>query len=413
MPSNCASLSLHDPGLTFSPLRPSAPFSPSWFARLFAAGLSLGAVISVKYVGIFSVALIGIFTIRDLWLKWGDLAMPVPRVAQHFLARALGLIVVPLCLYIGLFALHLHLLPLSGTGDRFMSPDFQATLRGNTMARRQELLRDVKTKSLIMLANEAHGNCWLHSHPYRYPIYPSGDENGLVSSYQQQVTCLELLGADEANWFRVEDATLPFNSSESAAAPSRQLRNNDLVRLVHVTTGFPLNSHDVAGPLTPQAQEVSCYGPGDERAPPGDPSHMPLNDVWRITLLGAGLANDAPVTAIHSRLSLTHVDTNSALQISTKRLPAWGFGQLEVVTSRHVLHSPETVWIVDDHWHPDGKEGDPTTVRPRISFWEQLIELHVEMFKANNNLLVCLGGGEGGKRGIKGESEGWTKIIRE
>jgi dolichyl-phosphate-mannose-protein mannosyltransferase len=360
----------------------------SWFARLLAAGLSLGAVISVKYVGAFSVALIGLHTIRELWLKWSNLDVPMSAVAEHFAAYAVGLIVVPLCLYLGLFALHLHLLPLSGTGDTFMSPDFQASLQGNTMARRQEVLRDVHTGSLVMLMNEAHGNCWLHSHPYRYPIYPSGDENGLVSSYQQQVTCLELLGADEANWFRIEDATLPFNSSESAAAAPRPLRHSDLIRLVHVTTGFALNSHDVAGPLTPQAQEVSCYGPGDERVPAGEPGHMPLSDMWRVELLGSNVDSNAPVWAIESRLRLTHISTSSALQITNKRLPDWGFGQLEVVTSRHALQSPESVWRVDDHWHPNATHKDPTIVRPRMSFWEQLIELHVEMFKANNNLLV-------------------------
>lgn len=30
--------------------------------------------------------------------------------------------------------------------------------------------------------------CWLHSHDVKYPVYPGGDETGLVSSYQNQVS---------------------------------------------------------------------------------------------------------------------------------------------------------------------------------------------------------------------------------
>jgi hypothetical protein len=41
-------------------------------------------------------------------------------------------------------------------------------------------------------------------------------------------------------------------------------------------------SHDVAAPVTVTAQEVTCYGPGDERVPEGEPGHMPLQDTWRI-----------------------------------------------------------------------------------------------------------------------------------
>lgn len=51
-------------------------FSPEWGFWLFCTGVSIGCVCSVKWVGMFGTALVGIYTIEDLWNKFGDLKMP-------------------------------------------------------------------------------------------------------------------------------------------------------------------------------------------------------------------------------------------------------------------------------------------------------------------------------------------------
>ena len=53
------------------------PFSMEWFLWLYLSGLSIGCVCSVKWVGLFCTALVGIYTAEDLWNKFGDLKMPV------------------------------------------------------------------------------------------------------------------------------------------------------------------------------------------------------------------------------------------------------------------------------------------------------------------------------------------------
>jgi len=52
---------------------------------------------------------------------------------RHFIARSIGLIVVPFVIYLSFFYIHFALLPTSGPGDSFMSPAFQETLSGNEM----------------------------------------------------------------------------------------------------------------------------------------------------------------------------------------------------------------------------------------------------------------------------------------
>jgi dolichyl-phosphate-mannose-protein mannosyltransferase len=99
-------------------------------------------------------ALVGLYTVEDLWKKLGDLSMPKMRYLAHFLARVLGLILIPIALYVGTFWLHFAILNRSGPvgvdkkrsfiniqyitilsfqGDAQMSSLFQAQLQGNKL----------------------------------------------------------------------------------------------------------------------------------------------------------------------------------------------------------------------------------------------------------------------------------------
>ena len=53
------------------------PFNEDWWAWLVFTGWSIGCVCSVKWVGMFVTAMVGVYTIEDLWDKFGDLRMPV------------------------------------------------------------------------------------------------------------------------------------------------------------------------------------------------------------------------------------------------------------------------------------------------------------------------------------------------
>lgn len=58
-------------------------FSRKWWYWLFFTGTMLACTISVKFVGLFVVLLVGLHTINDLWIVLGDLAKPVVSGEQY------------------------------------------------------------------------------------------------------------------------------------------------------------------------------------------------------------------------------------------------------------------------------------------------------------------------------------------
>jgi dolichyl-phosphate-mannose-protein mannosyltransferase len=61
------------------------PFSPEWGLWLMLTGVSVGCVCSVKWVGLFVTAMVGLYTAEDLWNKFGELRMP--KVRQFHLSE--------------------------------------------------------------------------------------------------------------------------------------------------------------------------------------------------------------------------------------------------------------------------------------------------------------------------------------
>ncbi len=90
---------------------------------------------SVKWVGLFVIALVGVHTIQELWDMFGDLKMDPKVYVKHWLYRIIALIVIPIVIYMYTFKIHFAILNMSGDGDANMSSLFQANLEGNDMSK--------------------------------------------------------------------------------------------------------------------------------------------------------------------------------------------------------------------------------------------------------------------------------------
>jgi len=327
-------------------------------------GASIGCVTSVKWVGMFVTALVGLYTIEDLWEKFGDLRMTTREQMRHWGARITCLITLPLVFYMAFFKIHFMILNHSGPDDAKMSSLFQANLIGNTFSQNP---LEIALGSKITLKNMGWAGGLLHSHVQTYP----------VGSSQQQVTCYHY--KDENN-----DWVLLPRWDEAAYDPDgpiRFLADGDVIRFQHIATKRNLHSHPIPAPVSKLNNEVSGYG--DDKI--GD-----FQDYWVVEVVDdLRRGSKAHVDKIHSlttRLRLRHQSLGCYLRAGNEILPQWGFKQIEVSCDKE--NNPNdiyTYWNVETHINERLPPGNAKFYK--TSFMRDFWHLNVAMMTTNNALI--------------------------
>ncbi|GAA6041203.1 hypothetical protein JCM8097_008341 [Rhodosporidiobolus ruineniae] len=340
------------------------PFEEDWWIWLTLTGISIGCVASVKWVGLFVTALVGLYTVEDLWNKLGDLRMSYRTYVRHWIARILCLIIIPFCVYCLTFKIHFLILNHSGPGDSQMSSLFQAHLHGNDFAQNP---LEPAFGSRLTLKNMGYGGGLLHSHIQTYP----------VGSQQQQVTCYHY--KDENNEWLITPTWEAEPITEDGEL--RYMRHGDHMRLVHAATGRNLHSHAIAAPVTKLNNEVSCYG----NATVGD-----SNDYWVVEVVddflrGARHKFDR-IHSLSTRLRFRHLNSGCYLRAANAVLPQWGFKQVEVSCDKENNPKDEhTYWNIESHWNPRLPSGNQKLYRS--PFFRDFWHLNVAMMTSNNALV--------------------------
>ncbi|CAN8100074.1 unnamed protein product [Discula destructiva] len=359
-------------------LGPSKAFQPSWWFWLAMSGLGLGITISIKWVGLFTIAWVGALTLVQLWVLLGDSRTVTMRIfAKHFMARVFCLIVIPATFYMAMFAIHFTCLVNPGEGDGFMSSEFQSTLNSKGM---QDVPADVLMGSRVSLRHVNTQGGYLHSHPLMYP----------TGSKQQQITLYP--HKDENNVWLLENQTQPVGpdgelingtTAWDALPEPAFINNGDVLRLYHLPTHRRLHSHDVRPPVTEAdwQNEVSAYGyEGFE----GD-----ANDYFRVEIVEksskSGPARER-LRTIETKFKLVHVMTGCVLFSHKVKLPEWASEQQEVTCARGGT-LPNSLWYVEYNEHPLlGAEAEKVNY-DNPGFFGKFLELQAVMWRTNAGLV--------------------------
>ncbi|KAI9754020.1 MAG: hypothetical protein M4579_004896 [Chaenotheca gracillima] len=352
-------------------------FEPTWWFWLIATGLGLGATVSVKWVGLFTIAWIGSLTVLQLWVLLGDTRTVTTRIwFKHLLARVFCLIVIPMAFYMSMFAIHFLCLVNPGEGDGFMSSEFQATLNSKAM---QDVPADVMLGSRVTIRHHNTQGGYIHSHQHMYP----------TGSKQQQVTLYP--HKDENNYFLLENQTQPegltgpiegFRAWDDLS-PLAPIEDGMTLKLYHITTDRRLHSHDVRPPVSEAEwqNEVSAYGyEGFE----GD-----ANDLFRVEIVKSmsdGTEAKKRLRTIETKFKLIHVMTGCSLFSHKVKLPDWGFEQQEITCAKGGT-LPNSIWYIEANEHPL-LGADAEKVNYKIpSFLSKFWELQKVMWKTNAGLV--------------------------
>ncbi|CAH0550291.1 unnamed protein product [Brassicogethes aeneus] len=330
-------------------------FSINWWLWLAFTGTMLSCCISVKFVGLFVVLLVGFMTVADLWNILGDMARPVTDTIKHLIARGICLIVWPILLYSLFFYIHLKVLNRSGNGDGFYSSAFQSQLIGNSL-HNASMPRQVAYGAIVTLKNHRTGGGYLHSH---YHLYPEG-----IGARQQQITTYT--HKDDNNKWLIKK----YNSEDISGV--NIVKNGDLVRLEHIATKRNLHSHKEQAPITKKHYQVTGYGENGT----GD-----ANDVWRVSI--QGVKDGTELTAVTSKIKFVHYLQSCVLTTSGKQLPKWAYEQQEVSCNPN-LRDANGLWNVEENIFDKLANVSFEVYAP--SFFERFIESHAVMFQGNSGL---------------------------
>lgn len=358
---------------------PSKAFQPSWWFWLAATGLGLGATVSVKWVGLFTIAWVGSLTILQLWVLLGDTRNVTPRIwFKHFFARLFCLVVIPVSFYMAMFGIHFLCLVNPGDGDGFMSSEFQATLNSKGM---QDVPADVAYGSRVSLRHHNTQGGYLHSHSHMYP----------TGSKQQQITLYP--HKDENNIWLLENQTMPEVLDPNGPKPEGPkawdnvgpiyIEDGAVIKLYHVTTDRRLHSHDVRAPVTEAdwQNEVSAYGyEGFE----GD-----ANDLFRVEIIKSmsdGAEAKKRVRTIQTKFKLVHLMTGCVLFSHKVKLPDWAYEQQEVTCARGGT-LPNSVWYIEGNVHPLLKDDAEKVNYRNPGFFGKFWELQKVMWRTNAGLV--------------------------
>jgi dolichyl-phosphate-mannose-protein mannosyltransferase len=305
------------------------PFTASWWTWLTLSGLSLGAVLSCKWVGLFTVATIGLNTVYQLWVLLGDLRVPPKLFLRHFIARAICLIAVPILFYMSMFAIHFAILQNSGDGDGFMSSEFQHTLGGRGMA---DTFADVALGSKVSLRHVNTQGGYLHSHPHNYP----------TGSKQQQITLYP--HRDHNNDWLVLNGTQDGDPAvDWLDRPLQYLTSGTRIKLRHASTEKHLHSHDHRPPVSDVdfQNEVSAYG---MKGFIGD-----ANDDWIVEITDGDKRDKESykrVRTLRTTFRLRHALQGCYLFSHKVKLPDWGYEQQEVTCNKNAVKD-NSLWFIE------------------------------------------------------------------
>lgn len=346
-----------------------------WSIWMLITGVSLGCVCSVKWVGLFITAVVGLYTVLELFKLYHNKSITRSQYIRHWLVRIIDLILIPFLIYLFCFKIHFALLYKSGTGDASTNSLFQINLEGTQI---ENSPRDVMYGSQLTIRSHGLSPNLLHSH---VQTYPDGSGQRQVTGYSH---------ADSNNVWEIQfsrRSNINFDDNgKTVGGKLFEVGDGSVIRLVHNNTRSNLHSHQISSHVSRGNYEVAGYG---------DDLYGDSKDDWILEIVdqldsaNPDFHEEDPkiVHPISTFFRLRHADLGCYLATTGLSYPNWGFSQAEIVCKQSwSARDKSTWWNVEDHWN-DELEVEEDYVAPKSKFWTDFILINFAMASSNNALV--------------------------
>ncbi|XP_053650944.2 protein O-mannosyl-transferase 2 [Cherax quadricarinatus] len=346
-------------------------WSSAWWWWLCFTGMSLGTVMSIKYVGAFTVLYVGLHTAYQLFCIAADTNTPLLQVLPHTAARAAALIILPTAVYLTTFVIHFSILTQwDVNGGGLYHTKFFLAFNG-TEYDNATFPKYVHYGANVTIQSSRPICGYLESW---YDLFPSE-----LTAPCQQVTTSTIRDNETVMW-TIKKVDIDAGSVVDGKDPLQEallVRNGDYVMLTHAATGRSLRSHGHRAPITKRHYQVCGYG--DDGA--GGPF-----ETWELLVPGTKVGE--PLQVVEHDFLLRHYKINCFLKGNEKVvLPKeWAFNGAKEVTCTRNMEQPGTEWHIN--WNVSPKLKEKVMVKDMaLGLWDKIIHQHLNMF-ISNSLLV-------------------------
>ncbi|ADM11123.1 dolichyl-phosphate-mannose-protein O-mannosyl transferase [Encephalitozoon intestinalis ATCC 50506] len=320
-------------------------------ASISLLGITLGCVLSIKWIGFLTMSLVGLFTIYCLWCNITS-KESILGFAKLFLMKAFFLICIPASLYVLLFYIHFEMVNRSSSDDGHMSSLFQATLKGSDIGNNRKYpLFGTK----VTIKSSKTGGGYLHSHDHKYP----NGENNQVTIYHHK---------DENNAWVLQKVTDDLEDAEF-------ISSGDTVVLLHMETRKYL---DIPGNHSLMSSGLRAESSG---------SHLSDTNLFKIEIVEDAIKKEGRVKTLTTKFRLFSTKHNCYLKPSSRKYPSWGFEQGEVICG--AKKGEATLWNVEENTSAKlSEEKNPVYKEiTRYPFSKKFVEHNKAMFITNASFI--------------------------
>ncbi|KAF9988788.1 hypothetical protein BGZ75_008523 [Mortierella antarctica] len=196
---------------------------------------------NVKWVGLFTIATIGVCVLKYLQEARTHLYVSTRDLSMQFTALFICLLLFPAVLYVGLHILDFRLLSKSGSGNAWVSPQFQMTLSGHDVL---PVMADIAWDSKVHIRHANTNGGWVHSMPGEYTRDGSKDQAIQLVEWDDELTCWQVYPSDPT--LRMNHARQKINRKENPALEfDGFIYDGDQIRLRHCYTKVALAANNI------------------------------------------------------------------------------------------------------------------------------------------------------------------------
>ncbi|KAF9438061.1 hypothetical protein BGZ76_009933 [Entomortierella beljakovae] len=341
--------------------------------------------------------------------------------SKQFTVLFICLLIFPAGLYLGLHAIDFRLLSKSGSGNAWVSPQFQMTLKGHDV---MPVMADIAWDSKVHIRHANTNGGWVHTMPGEYTRDGSKDQAIQLVEWDDDLTCWQIFPADpqlrqkhaQHKQERKEDPSIEFDG---------YVYDGDKIRLRHCYSKVALAINDIESLGSNKTFFKEVRGFRWTKQPTEE-------SVWRVELvpegLVAGLAEySGPINKDGAAPTSTENKRSPGKQWhSIKGFRLWNDKLQCYLQSHKVFRAPystyqevtcvqgerqksNTIFVIDQNVNNHLPKSTPSISYQPLTFMQKFLELNRVMWWTHHDLSAPIhGDGHSGESTSNEESRPWS-----